>query len=148
MSIFMRMSAVEQRTLPSSANHNVASETLCSENLDKKIGTALLELRNDRRMFRTQLASRLGMKETGVRRHETGKTRLSVSRLIELCEVLDANPIEILYPVAPHLFGRTGEEAVQMVAMIKILSRLNEETLTSIFKVIRHFDPNNSTIEN
>ncbi|MCA1868472.1 helix-turn-helix transcriptional regulator [Agrobacterium genomosp. 3] len=148
MSVFMRMSAVGKRTLPSSANLNVASEAASREDLDKRIGAALLELRNDREIFRTQLASRLGMKETGVRRHETGKTKLSVSRLIELCEVLDANPIEILCPVAPHLFGRTDEGAVQMVAMIKILSRLNEEALTSIFKVIRHFEPNNSTIEN
>lgn len=140
MSVFMRMSAVGKRTVPSSANLNVASEPACKEDLDRKIGAALLELRNDREIFRTQLASRLGMKETGVRRHETGKTKLSVSRLIELCEVLDANPIEILCPVAPHLFGRTDEGAVQMVAMIKILSRLNEEALTSIFKVIRHFD--------
>lgn len=147
MSVIMRMSLDEKRTLPSSANLNVTTASL-DEDLEKKIGAAIHGLRNDRGMFRTQLASQLGMKETGVRRHETGKTKLSVSRLIQLCEVLDANPVEVLCSVAPHLFGRTDESALQMTTMIKILSRLNEDALTSVFKVIRDLDPSSSTPEN
>lgn len=135
----MRMSAAEKRALPSSANLNSTASS--DEDLEKKIGAAILVLRSERGMFRTQLASLLGMKETGVRRHETGKTKLSVSRLIQLCEVLDANPVEVLYSAAPHLFGRTEEGAAQMMTMIKILSRLDEEAMTSIFKVIRDFEP-------
>lgn len=147
MSVIMRMSLDEKRTLPSSANLNVTTASL-DEDLEKKIGAAIHGLRNDRGMFRTHLASQLGMKETGVRRHETGKTKLSVSRLIQLCEVLDANPVEVLCSVAPHLFGRTDESALQMTTMIKILSRLNEDALTSVFKVIRDLDPSSSTPEN
>lgn len=146
MSVIMRMSAAEKRALPSSANLNVTTVT-SDEDLEKKIGAAIHGLRNDRGMYRTQVASRLGMKETGVRRHETGKTKLSVSRLIQVCEVLDANPVEILCSVAPHLFGRTEEGALQMTTMIKILSRLNDEALTSVFKVIRDLEPHSGTSE-
>jgi len=144
MSVIMRMSAAEKRALPSSANLNMTTAT-SDEDLEKKIGAAIHGLRSDRGMFRTQVALRLGMKETGVRRHETGKTKLSVSRLIQICEVLDANPVEVLCSVAPHLFGRTEEGALQMTTMIKILSRLNDEALTSVFKVIRDLEPITST---
>lgn len=116
----MRMSAAEKRALPSSANLNATTET-SDEDLEKKIGAAIHSLRNDRGMYRTQVASRLGMKETGV---------------------------EVLCSVAPHLFGRTEEGALQMTTMIKILSRLNDEALTSVFKVIREFEPISGTPEN
>lgn len=111
-----------------------------ADDIEKKLGTAILEQRNNRAMFRTQLASILGLKESGLRRHEIGKTKLSVSRLIYICEALGTNPVETLAHAAPHLFGVTDEAAAHVVSITKIVSRLDEKSVASILAVVQHFE--------
>ncbi|WP_288142438.1 hypothetical protein [Mesorhizobium sp.] len=36
-------------------------------------------------------------------RYENAVSQLTVGRLLHICEVLSISPVEILYPVAPHL---------------------------------------------
>lgn len=111
--------------------------------IEKIIGASFLDLRTARKISRSDLASIIGIKETSLRRHEFGKTKITVSRLIQICETLDANPIEVLGPVAPHLFGATADTADQVIAIMKILVRLDAEAATSVLGVVQHLARNN-----
>ena len=111
--------------------------------IEKIIGASFLDLRTARKISRSDLAAIIGIKETSLRRHEFGKTKVTVSRLIQICETLSANPIEILGPVAPHLFGGTSDTADQVIAIMKILVRLDAEAATSVLGVVQHLARNN-----
>lgn len=106
--------------------------------IEKIIGALFLDLRTARKISRSDLAATIGIKETSLRRHEFGKTKVTVSRLVQICETLNANPIEILGPVAPHLFGASADTADQVIAILKILVRLDTEAATSVLGVIQH----------
>nr|WP_292122746.1 helix-turn-helix transcriptional regulator [Mesorhizobium sp.] len=48
----------------------------------------------------------LGLSDQVYNRYENAVSWLTVGRLLHICEVLSISPVEILYPVAPHLWGR------------------------------------------
>ncbi|WP_292266613.1 helix-turn-helix domain-containing protein [Mesorhizobium sp.] len=47
----------------------------------------------------------LGLSDQVYSRYENAVSRLTVGRLLHICEVLSISPVEILFPVAPHLWG-------------------------------------------
>ncbi|TIO81681.1 MAG: helix-turn-helix transcriptional regulator [Mesorhizobium sp.] len=55
---------------------------------------------------RSKLAPMLGLSDQVYNRYENAVSWLTVGRLLHICEVLSISPVEILYPVAPHLWGR------------------------------------------
>lgn len=63
-------------------------------------------------------------------------SRLTVGRLIHLCEILGAPPEEIIAPAAPHLWGETENEADLLLAAVEKLRTFDEETLRDVFSLI------------
>ncbi|WP_266019361.1 helix-turn-helix domain-containing protein [Brucella intermedia] len=88
----------------SSRRHRV-----CGHGFGKElISSQIREPREIREMPRTVLAPLLGLHHQVLSRYEKTTSKLTVARLTHLCEVLDTSPMELLYPVTPHLFGETA----------------------------------------
>lgn len=73
--------------------------------LEEGISASIREARERRNLSRSKLAPLLGITEAVYARYEASVSRLTVGRLIHLCEVLGASPEELLAPAAPHLWG-------------------------------------------
>lgn len=71
--------------------------------LEENICTSIREARERRNLSGSKLAPLLGLSEAVYARYETSVSRLTVGRLIHLCEVLGASPEELLAPAALHL---------------------------------------------
>ncbi|WP_080582731.1 helix-turn-helix domain-containing protein, partial [Sinorhizobium fredii] len=106
-----------------------------SAELEEQICTSIREARERRNLSRSKLAPLLGLSEGVYSRYETTISRLTVSRLIHLCEVLGAIPEEILAPTAPHLWGETRTKAVLMVACVEKLRGFDEEILQDVLNL-------------
>ncbi|ULJ74362.1 helix-turn-helix transcriptional regulator (plasmid) [Rhizobium gallicum] len=111
-----------------------------SAELEKLISISLREARDKRKLPRSKLAPLLGLSEQVYGRYENKVSRLTVGRLIHLCEVLDATPEEIIAPAAPHLWGATETKAVLLLATIEKLRTFDEEILQDVFSLLSRID--------
>ncbi|ARO32545.1 helix-turn-helix domain-containing protein (plasmid) [Rhizobium etli] len=111
-----------------------------SAELEKLISISLREARDKRRLPRSKLAPLLGISEQVYGRYETRVSRLTVSRLIHVCEVLDATPEEIIAPAAPHLWGETETKAMLLLATIVKLRSFDEEILQDVFSLLSRIE--------
>lgn len=131
--------------LHSASDGNSTRTPGAGSDMEGTIGAALSTLRTTRRLCRTEVAAALGIKESGLRRHELGRSKLTVSRLLQICEIMNANPIDVIGPVAPHLIGRSDETAGRIVAIVKILSTLDAPAVLSVWGVVQHFSSASKT---
>lgn len=106
------------------------------EDLDTKIGEALRACRQDKNLSRAELATLVGLSEQVYGRYERNSSKMHVSRLIHLSEVLGVSPLTMLFSAAPHLWGTTKEEADTRFRMIKFLEDLPFETMSSIVTLL------------
>jgi len=104
--------------------------------LEDKISTSIREARDKRSLSRSKIAPLLGLSNAVYLRYETSVSRLTVSRLIHLCEVLDATPEEILAPAAPHLWGENQEHSRLLQNTISEIRQLDTEALERILKLV------------
>lgn len=79
--------------------------------MDAKISAFLRRKREDLGLSRNDLAPMLGLSAPVYGRYERAFSRMTVTRMIHLCELLGFMPIDMLYEAAPHLWGKTPEEA-------------------------------------
>jgi transcriptional regulator with XRE-family HTH domain len=103
-----------------------------SAEVEQLICTSIREARERRNLSRSKLAPLLGLSEAVYARYETNVSRLTVGRLIHLCEALGAVPEEILVPVAPYFWGETRTKADLLVACVDKLRGFDEETLQDV----------------
>ncbi|UWU19495.1 helix-turn-helix domain-containing protein (plasmid) [Rhizobium sullae] len=80
----------------------------------------------------------LGLSDQVCNRYENAVSRLTVSRLLHICEVLQISPVEILYPVVPHLWGEAESEAEVRKSIIDKLELFDGPTLTAILGFLQH----------
>jgi transcriptional regulator with XRE-family HTH domain len=104
--------------------------------LDVEIGQRLRQVRESRDISQRVLAERLGITHQQVQKYEDGKNRLTVSRLDEICKVLEIAPhyffeVPSSYasagldenPQASLAGGRSPEERKLLVAFSRLKSR-------------------------
>jgi len=118
-----------------------------TEEIERLISSQIREIREIREMPRTLLAPLLGLHHQVLSRYEKATSKLTVARLIHLCEVLDTSPIELLYPVAPHLFGETVREAEMTKSIFDKLRTLDAPTLAAISNFIQHLKTKPDSID-
>lgn len=109
-----------------------------SAEIEKKISTSLRNARNRRKIPRSKLAPMLGLSDQVYNRYENAVSRLTVGRLLHICEVLSISPVEILYPVAPHLWGEDQAEAETRMAIVEKLASFDGLTLQAILSFLHH----------
>lgn len=109
-----------------------------SADIEKKIGSSLRNARDRRKIPRSKLAPMLGLSHQVYYRYEHAASRLTVNRLLHICEVLQISPVEILYPVAPHLWGEVEDEAELRKSIIDDLELFDRPSLTAILGFLQH----------
>lgn len=112
--------------------------TVFSSEIEESISAQLREQREKFEMTRTVLAPLLGLHHQVLSRYENATSKLTVGRLIHICEILRISPLNMLYPVAPYLFGETQPEAELKKSIMDKLHELDEPTLVAIVNFIQH----------
>lgn len=106
------------------------------EELDAKLGGELRKYRQDKDLSRADLATLVGLSEQVYGRYERSSSKMQVSRLIHLSEILGVSPLGLLFATAPHLWGKTPEEADTRFRMMKLLEELPPATMSSLVKLL------------
>ena len=100
--------------------------------LDNKLGEALRRCRQKEGLSRADVAKLVGLSEQVYGRYERNSSKMTVSRLIHLCEILGTSPLSMLFSTAPHLWGKTEIEAESRLRIMKLLEDLPAETMASV----------------
>lgn len=110
--------------------------------IDEKLSRILHTKREEAGLSRAELGEMLGLSVAVYGRYERAFSRLTVSRMVHLCELLGIMPIDMLYEAAPHLWGKTPEEAVARKRLDTLLNGLPLETIEDLARVVRRFPTN------
>ncbi len=71
-------------------------------------------------------------------RYERAFSKLHVTRMVHICEVLNIMPIEMLYEAAPHLWGKSEEEAKDRVELAKLVADLPHSTTRDLLSLVKN----------
>lgn len=104
--------------------------------MDEKLASFLRRKREERGMTRADLAPLLGLSTQVYGRYERAFSKLHVTRMIQLCELLGFMPIEMIYEAAPHLWGQDAEDAAKNLRMAKLVMDLPPETRSTLMSFI------------
>jgi transcriptional regulator with XRE-family HTH domain len=105
--------------------------------MDEKIGAFLRKAREKEGLIRTELAPLLGLSMQVYGRYERAFSKMHVTRMIHLCEILGFMPIEMLFEAAPHLWGRTKEEAEDRLELAKLVASLPHGTTRDLLALVK-----------
>ncbi|MEK1894609.1 MAG: helix-turn-helix transcriptional regulator [Rhizobium sp.] len=104
--------------------------------LDRRISEALREARDRTGLTRAEVAPFLGLHEQVYGRYERNETKMHVTRLIHLSEVLDFSPIDFIMAAAPYRFGKTPAEAAMRRKLIKVVESLPADAVESLLALV------------
>jgi len=107
-----------------------------SQEMDESIAKSLRAFRIEKDLSRAELALLLGSIEAVYGRYERAVTKLHATQLLHLCEVLEIFPDDLLYDAAPHLWGRTKEEAEERRRITKMIQSLPPDTLRTVATIL------------
>jgi transcriptional regulator with XRE-family HTH domain len=111
------------------------------EEIDRDLGNALKETRKLTGLSREAIAELVGLSTPVYGRYERGFSALTVTRLIHLCEVLNIGPEEMIFSVAPHLYGASQEEAEERYATFSMVRKLDVDTLKLVRQLLEQIRP-------
>ncbi|WP_011578695.1 MULTISPECIES: helix-turn-helix domain-containing protein [Chelativorans] len=104
--------------------------------METSLGRALRAKRSERKLTREQLATMIGLSTQVFGRYEKAISKMNVTRLIHLCEILDVSPVDLIYEAAPHLFGDTPQEAKLRASAARWLWELPASTVAALHDVM------------
>lgn len=104
--------------------------------MDERISVFLRKARDDTGLTREEVARYLGLSTQVFGRYEKAISKLHVTRLVHLSEVLGFHPMELVYAAAPHLFGKTPEAAVDQIKLGKLIWTLPHSTVSTLVKLV------------
>lgn len=110
---------------------------LLADELESRIGDSLRAHRAKHKLSIQKVAKLLGISVSVYLRYERGRSRLTVSRLIQICEVLGTHPEDMLGYAVPQLFSETEEHALQVRLTIKELRKLDVKTLETFRNLMK-----------
>ncbi|GGG13021.1 transcriptional regulator [Rhizobium wenxiniae] len=111
------------------------------ETMDERISSYLTNAREHAGISRADFAAMIGLATAVYGRYERAESRMTVTRMIHLCELLDILPIDIISVVAPHLYGRTPEEAKDYVELTHIIRNLPHDTVRDLMGLLKRMTP-------
>jgi|APThiThiocy_cv2_1041547.scaffolds.fasta_scaffold01973_15 transcriptional regulator with XRE-family HTH domain len=104
--------------------------------MDERISAFLLKARRDVGLTREEVARFLGLSTQVFGRYEKAISKLHVTRLVHLSEILGFHPMELVYAAAPHLFGETPEEAADQIKLAKLIWTLPPSTVSTLVRLV------------
>ncbi|RDJ02013.1 helix-turn-helix domain-containing protein [Rhizobium grahamii] len=90
---------------------------------------------------RADVARMLGLSTAVYGRYERAFSKMNVTRMIHLCEVLGFKPLDIIFHAAPHLWGATPEEAADRIAVDRLTRELPGEVVGDLLRLLRRLVP-------
>ncbi|KQZ95898.1 hypothetical protein ASD64_18270 [Mesorhizobium sp. Root157] len=106
------------------------------DDMDNALSEFLSEARRKAGLTREQLAELLGISGQVYGRYERAESKLNVTRLVHLCEILGFEPIEMIYAAAPHLFGSKPQEAKSRLNLMRLMARMRPEAVESLLLLV------------
>ncbi|RWB25770.1 helix-turn-helix domain-containing protein [Mesorhizobium sp.] len=102
--------------------------------IDERIAQFIRKAREDKDLTRAELAPLLGLSMQVYGRYERALSKMHVTRMIHLCGFM---PMEMLFSSAPHLWGRTPEEARDTVELAQQVVSLPHGTKRDLLALVR-----------
>lgn len=65
----------------------------------KKLGNYIRIKRLDKKMTMKELGKRIGVSEGTISRYETGERKITFDSFVDICKVLDLNPLDVVKEV-------------------------------------------------
>lgn len=109
------------------------------EDLDRRIGEAIRNIRKKKDLARPDLAPMLGLTPQVYGRYERGEANLSVTRLLHLAEILDFSPVDVISAAAPHVIGKSAQEADLRCRLIVAMGKLPLEKAKLLVDIAETF---------
>lgn len=115
--------------------------------MDEIIAAFLKQSREDQGISRVEFAPLVALSIPVYGRCERAFSRMTVTRMIHLCELLGFMPNGILFEAAPHLRGRTQEEAEDRRTLTKLIERLPHDTMRDLIRLLQRLTPGEKTAD-
>lgn len=109
--------------------------------MEELISAFLKKTREAQGLSRADVAPMLGLSIPVYGRYERAFSKMTVTRMIHLCEILGFMPIDMIFEAAPHLWGRTSEEAEDCLTLARILRRLPNGTTRDLIRLLQRMIP-------
>jgi transcriptional regulator with XRE-family HTH domain len=104
--------------------------------MESALSRAMRAKRTECKLTREQLAAMVGLSAQVFGGYEKAISKMHVTRLIHLCEILDASPVDMIHAAAPHLFGDSMEEAKIRADTMSALFSLPPAAVAALQRVI------------
>ncbi|WP_137137267.1 helix-turn-helix transcriptional regulator [Rhizobium sp. FKY42] len=119
----------------------INGEIASLQEMEEKISSFVRKSREDSGLTRAEFASLYGLSMAVYGRYERAFSPLTVGRMIHLSELLGFSPMEMIYAAAPHLFGKTNEEAADRFKLGRLIDDLPYPTVQAILQLIATMTP-------
>lgn len=106
------------------------------DDLETRIGGALKEAREKCGLTHADVASMLGLHPQVYGRYERGESKLNLTRLIQLSELLDFSPLNLIFAAAPYRFGSTQEDAKRRQRLVGIVETLPDDAVVALLSLV------------
>ncbi|WP_165823570.1 helix-turn-helix domain-containing protein [Metarhizobium album] len=104
--------------------------------LDQRMADELRAARDKAGLTHADVAPLLGLHPIVYGRYERSETKMHVTRLIHLSELLGFSPIDLIMAAAPYRWGKTPAEAESRRKLIKVVESLPADAVESMLTMI------------
>lgn len=111
------------------------------DDIEKELGVLIRRSRDDAGLIRADFASLVGLSPTDYARYENAVSSMTVTRLIHLCELLDLAPDDLVFAVAPHLYGPGFEEAEDRLELMRLSRTLSPDAVHDLLQLVKRIAP-------
>jgi transcriptional regulator with XRE-family HTH domain len=109
--------------------------------IDAKLSAFLQSERLKTGLTQSDFATLAGLARVVYSRYELNISRLTVSRMIHLSELLGFLPMQMIHAAAPHLYGKNPEEADDRVELFRLIHDLPHDTIRSLIGIVGQLTP-------
>lgn len=106
---------------------------------DERVSEKLRKMRLSKSMSQKQLASLIGLSYQQIQKYETGSSRVSMGRLVQICEALGYNPIELITTISGATIKEGGlrQNDQETATLINAFSRIKDiDTRLSVIQLV------------
>ena len=89
-------------------------------------------IRENRKMSRNDVATHLAVSKSLINEIEAGRSRLSLELFIQLCQLYEVNPLELIKDDDNHYIILTNEDISIIEKSIEILNKINSQAKNDI----------------
>ncbi|MDL2408221.1 helix-turn-helix transcriptional regulator [Rhizobium calliandrae] len=114
--------------------------------MEELISAFLKKTREAKGLTRADIAPMLGLSTPVYGRYERAFSKMTVTRMIHLCEILGFTPIDMIFEAAPHLWGRTQEEAEDRLTLDRIVRKLPSDATHDLIRLLRRMTADDNPI--